>query len=619
MIIRRDFDFMQINLVSPRRIIEWGQRKLKNGELIGEVTKTDTINYRTLKPEMDGLFCEKIFGPIKNWECHCGKNKGIKPQELLICERCAVEVTDSRVRRHRMGYIKLLTPVTHVWFLKGIPSYISLLLNYRIIDTESIVYFNTFINIKKGYDNFSEDVLSNNLSSNIESSVFDDIYKTTFRDQSIKSGGTVIKYLLKNLDLQKELVRNRLALSLWEDGFKISKVFKRIKNQPTDSIEKITRRIRLIENFISTGSEPDWMVLDSIPVLPPGLRPLVELEAGQFASSDLNELYKSVITRNNRLGHLIKMGSPNIVLNNEKRLIQEAIDNLIDNGKRGRKVLDLHNRPLKSLADLIGGKYGRFRQNLLGKRVDYSARSVIIVGPSLKLNQCGLPHEIALTLFQSFIVYELMKTGLATSIRMAKKLIQYGDAIIWEILNNILKQHPILVNRAPTLHRLGIQAFEAILVPGRSIHLHPLVCTAFNADFDGDQMAIYLPLSINAKNEAKTRMLAYNNFLSPSNGEAIIGPTQDMVLGCYYLTANNYHISSLSNQYFSTYSDVILAYSKQKIKIHTPIWVNNNKFELNNETISNEIQLTNFTNEEYIRTTVGRIILNLSILKNLHL
>ena len=611
MTIKQDFDFIQINLVSPKRIKEWGQRQLKNGELIGEVTKTDTINYRTFKPEMDGLFCEKIFGPVKNWECYCGKNKGIKPKELLICERCNVEVTESRVRRHRMGYIKLISPVTHVWYLKGIPSYISLLLNYRLIILEEIVYFNQSITINKSTNKSIEnnfDIESYYLKSeNID-----------FENQSVKSGGSAIKYLLQNLDLEKELIRNRLALSLLENGFEISEIFERTNKQSLQTLEKLTRRIRLIENFISTGSEPNWMVLDLIPVIPPGLRPMVQLEGGRFATSDLNELYKCVITRNNRLGRLVKMLAPDIVLNNEKRLIQEAIDTLIDNGKRGQKILDIHNRPLKSLADIIGGKHGRFRQNLLGKRVDYSARSVIIVGPSLKLNQCGLPHEIALKLFQPFIIHQLMKNGLATNMRVAKKLIQQGDTIIWKILKNILQEHPILLNRAPTLHRLGIQAFEAILIPGRAIHLHPLVCTAFNADFDGDQMAIHLPLSSNAKNEAKIRMLAYNNFLSPANGDPIIVPTQDMVLGCYYLTVNNLSTNFYVNHYFSSYDDAILAYTQEKININTPIWVNNNKFELSQDNFSSEIQTTNFTSEQYIRTTPGRIILNLSILKNLH-
>ena len=612
MTIKQDFDFIQINLVSPKRIKEWGQRQLKNGELIGEVTKTDTINYRTFKPEMDGLFCEKIFGPVKNWECYCGKNKGIKPKELLICERCNVEVTESRVRRHRMGYIKLISPVTHVWYLKGIPSYISLLLNYRLIILEEIVYFNQSITINKPNNKSIE----NNFD--IESYYLKN-ENIDFDNQSVKSGGSAIKYLLQNLDLEKELIRNRLALSLLENGFEISEIFERTNKQSLQTLEKLTRRIRLIENFISTSSEPNWMILNLIPVIPPGLRPMVQLEGGRFATSDLNELYKCVITRNNRLGRLVKMLAPDIVLNNEKRLIQEAIDTLIDNGKRGQKILDIHNRPLKSLADIIGGKHGRFRQNLLGKRVDYSARSVIIVGPSLKLNQCGLPHEIALKLFQPFIIHQLMKNGLATNMRVAKKLIQQGDTIIWKILKSILQEHPILLNRAPTLHRLGIQAFEAVLIPGRAIHLHPLVCTAFNADFDGDQMAIHLPLSSNAKNEAKIRMLAYNNFLSPANGDPIIVPTQDMVLGCYYLTVNNLSTNFYVNHYFSSYDDAILAYTQQKINLNTPIWINNNKFELFQDNFSSEIQTTNFTSEQYIRTTPGRIILNLSILKNLHL
>ena len=610
MTIKNDCDFIQINLVSPQRILEWGQRELRIGEKVGEVTKTDTINYRTLKPEMDGLFCEKIFGPIKNWECHCGKNAGIKPKEVTICERCGVEITHSRVRRHRMGYIKLISPVTHVWFLKGIPSYISLLLNERLILIEEIVYFNESIKIKKIDQKF--------INEKNDENFFMEFLNFASTDQSLKSGGSAIKFLLENVDLQKELVRDRLALNLFENGFKISDVLESSKKK-IRTLEKLTRRIRLIENFLSTGSEPTWMVLDYIPVIPAGLRPLVELEAGCFATSDLNELYKCVITRNNRLDFLFNIGSPTIVLNNEKRLIQEAIDTLIDNGKRGRKILDVNNRPLKSLADLIGGKYGRFRQNLLGKRVDYSARSVIIVGPLLKLNQCALPYEIAVNLFRPFIIYELMKNGLATNMRVAKKLIQQSDLAIWQIIKKILQSYPILLNRAPTLHRLGIQAFEAILTSDRAIQLHPLVCTAFNADFDGDQMAIHLPLSINAKNESKMRMLAFNNFLSSSNGEPIIGPTQDMVIGCYYMTLNNFSLSPFVNQYFSSYNDVLLAYQTQKLTIHTPIWINNTKFELLKDNFSTEIQVTNFTNDQYILTTPGRILLNLSILKNLHL
>jgi DNA-directed RNA polymerase subunit beta' len=472
-----DFDYIKINLASPKCIKKWGERILPNGKIIGEVNKPDTINYRTFKPEMGGLFCERIFGPVKNWECFCGKYKQIKSKEAAICERCGVEITESRIRRHRMGYIELISPTSHVWYLKGIPSYISLILKERLRKLEEIIYF------CKPFDN--------------EEKREEFFYQQNVENQIV--GAEVIKNLLEEIDLNKDLIRNRLTLSLRDNNF-----YKNKEEKYPEPREKLIRRIRLIENFLATRSKPSWMILDIIPVLPPGLRPMVQLEGGRFATSDLNELYRRVITRNNRLGRLISMFAPAIVIHNEKRLLQEAIDTLIDNGKRGRKMLGTNNRPLKSLSDIIEGKEGRFRQNLLGKRVDYSARSVIVVGPSLKLNQCGLPHEIVLELFQPFIIHELIKNGLANNMRLAKKLIENGESVIWKILEKILKDYPVLLNRAPTLHRLGIQAFEAILVPGRAIHLHPLVCTAFNADFDGDQMAIHLPLSENAKLEAKT-------------------------------------------------------------------------------------------------------------------
>jgi len=588
-----DFDYIKVNLASPKCIKKWGKRVLPNGKIIGEVNKPDTINYRTFKPEMGGLFCERIFGPVKNWECFCGKYKQIKSKEVVICERCGVEITESRIRRHRMGYIELISPTTHVWYLKGIPSYISLILKEPLRKLEEIIYFCKPLADEEEKDEF--------------------FYQQNVENQIV--GAEVIKILLEQVDLNKDLILNRLTLSLRDNNF-----YKNKNERYPEPREKLIRRIRLIENFLATRSKPSWMVLDIIPVLPPGLRPMVQLEGGRFATSDLNELYRRVITRNNRLGRLISMFAPAIVIHNEKRLLQEAIDTLIDNGKRGRKMLGTNNRPLKSLSDIIEGKEGRFRQNLLGKRVDYSARSVIVVGPSLKLNQCGLPHEIVLELFQPFIIHELIKNGLANNMRLAKKLIESGESIIWKILEKILKDYPVLLNRAPTLHRLGIQAFEAILVPGRAIHLHPLVCTAFNADFDGDQMAIHLPLSENAKLEAKTRMLASNNFLSAANGDPIISATQDMVLGCYYLTVDN-PLSMLGiNQYFSNFQDVILAYHQKKINLHSPIWVINKIFELENDiNLKINTQTIKGSNNKYIRTTAGRIILNSSIFKNLNL
>jgi DNA-directed RNA polymerase subunit beta' len=456
--IKQDFDYIKINLASPKRIKQWGERILPNGQIVGEVTKPDTINYRTFKPEMEGLFCEKIFGPIKNWECYCGKYKRVKPKEVLICERCGVEVTESRVRRHRMGYIELVSPVTHVWYLKGIPSYLSLLVKYKLKVLEEIIYFNSYLIIN-----------TENKKNNLENDptiYFSEEEILLFENKNKRIGAEAIKSLLENIDLNKEILKNRLALSLGDFGQEFFEKNKNPDNEYRDTREKIIRRIRLIENFLSTGSKPSWMILDAIPVIPPGLRPMVQLDSGRFATSDLNELYRRLITRNNRLARLLKMFAPSIVVHNEKRLLQEAIDTLIDNGKRGRKALGANNRPLKSLSDIIEGKHGRFRQNLLGKRVDYSGRSVIIVGPSLKLNQCGLPHEIALELFQPFIIHQLIRNGLASNMKLAKKLIRNGEKIVWQILETILKKHPILLNRAPTLHRLGIQAFEPILVPG---------------------------------------------------------------------------------------------------------------------------------------------------------
>ena len=618
---RHDFDYIKINLASPKRIKEWGQRILPNGQIVGEVTKPETINYRTFKPEMDGLFCEKTFGPIKNWECYCGKYKRIEPAELLICERCGVEITESRVRRHRMGYIGLVSPVTHIWYLKGIPSYLSLLLKMRLRDLEEIIYFNEYLVLDNGYSENTENNIANNLNFEDYLYVYDDD-NFILEDTRAKIGAEAIRYLLEKIDLKKELKKNRLLLSLIDHKYKVFENEPNKIPQNLETREKIIRRIRLIENFIATGSNPAWMILNVLPVIPPGLRPMVQLEGGRFATSDLNELYRRVITRNNRLARLLKIYAPAIIVHNEKRMLQEAVDALIDNGKRGRKALGANNRPLKSLSDIIEGKHGRFRQNLLGKRVDYSGRSVIIVGPSLKLNQCGLPHEIALELFQPFIIYQLINNGLASNMKLAKKLIQTGEPIIWAMLENVLEGHPILLNRAPTLHRLGIQAFEPILVEGRAIQLHPLVCPAFNADFDGDQMAIHVPLSLEAQSEARMLMLAPNNFLSPATGEAIILPSQDMVLGCYYLTVKNHLNDKFSNHYFVDTRDVILAYEQKKIGLHTNVWVKQeNQIEVENIENQKGIQIiqNKSTQIRYMQTTPGRILVNELINKNLNL
>jgi DNA-directed RNA polymerase subunit beta' len=620
--IKNNFDYIKINLASPKRIRAWGERIIPNGQIIGEVTKPETINYRTFKPEMDGLFCEKIFGPVKNWECYCGKYKRVTPNELLVCERCSVEVTESRVRRHRMGYIDLISPVTHVWYLKGMPSYLSLILRRRLKTIEEIIYFNNYLLLKNSDKNKPIKTITNSIKTNLKYEK--DLSNTNLynykEENQPKIGAEAIKYLLTNIDLKQELIKNRLALSLIDSKHKF--LDQKLESNPTkDTRQKIIKRIRLIENFLATGSNPSWMVLDVIPVIPPGLRPMVQLDGGRFATSDLNELYRRVITRNNRLGRLLRIYAPSIIVHNEKRMLQESIDSLIDNGKRGRKAVGANNRALKSLSDIIEGKHGRFRQNLLGKRVDYSGRSVIIVGPSLKLNQCGLPHEIALELFQPFIIHQLITNGLATNMKLAKKLIQTGEPIIWSILENVLKNHSVLLNRAPTLHRLGIQAFEPILVAGRAIQLHPLVCTAFNADFDGDQMAIHVPLSDQAQNEAKTLILAINNFLSPATGEPIILPSQDMILGCYYLTLDNPNAKKRNNEYFANYSDAILAYEQKKISLHTPIWLRTN--DLQRSTSFSPFgpldqQIDPLRNNKYFRTTVGRIIINTTIFKNLY-
>ena len=619
--LTNDFDYIKINLASPKRILEWSTRILPNGLKVGQVTKPETINYRTFKPEMNGLFCEKIFGPVKNWECYCGKYKRVEPSKLLICERCNVEVTESRVRRYRMGFINLLSPVTHVWYLKGTPSYLSLLLRHKLRILEEIIYFNQYLILNKSDTQILENNIKNNQFFENPFLVSDNI-NPFIENPEPKIGAEAIQNLLKKLNLPKEILKDRLTLSLLDKDFsffnKNNDSYYASKKEKRD---KLIRRIRLVENFLATGSQPSWMILSIIPVIPPGLRPMVQLDGGRFATSDLNELYRRVITRNNRLERLLKIYAPTILIHNEKRMLQEAIDALIDNGKRGRKALGANNRALKSLSDIIEGKHGRFRQNLLGKRVDYSGRSVIVVGPSLKLNQCGLPHEIALELFQPFIIHQLILNGLVSNMKLAKKLIQTGESIIWIILKKILEGHPILLNRAPTLHRLGIQAFEPRLIPGRAIQLHPLVCTAFNADFDGDQMAIHLPLSLDAQSEAKNLILSPNNFLSPATGEPIIIPSQDMVLGCYYLTVDNPTSISFKNNYFTTYDDALLAYEQKKISVHTPIWVKTSEIQNLKEIDYSKFKILkseDLTQTKYFRTTPGRILLNKAISNNLY-
>ena len=548
----QSFDYVKINLASPSRIRSWGERILPNGETIGEVIKPETINYRTLKPEMGGLFCERIFGPVNDWECHCGKYKRVR-YKGITCERCGVEVIESNVRRHRIGFVELASSVTHVWYVKGRPSKIALILNISLKELEQIVYFNSYVIVNPG----SNSKLSyKQLLVETDWQVFD-ATETDISDVEISIGAEAIKTLLSQLDLETESKELRLLIPSAKGADR----------------EKLIKRLRIIDQFIASGSEPSWMVLNIIPVLPPDLRPMVQLDGGRFATSDLNDLYRRVINRNNRLARLQEIMAPELIIRNEKRMLQEAVDALIDNGKRGRAVFGLNNRPLKSLSDIIEGKQGRFRQNLLGKRVDYSGRSVIIVGPELKLNQCGLPREMAVELFQPFVIHRLIFEGLVNNIKAAKNIIQNNETLAWEILEQVMAGHPILLNRAPTLHRLGIQSFEPTLVEGRAIKLHPLVCPAFNADFDGDQMAVHIPLCLEAQSEARMLMLAPNNFLSPATGDPILTPGQDMVLGCYYLTANNPTEQMLTEQYFYSFDDVIIAYKQAILHLHTFVWV----------------------------------------------
>ncbi len=563
------FDYIRISIASPERILKWSY---------GEVTKPETINYRTLKPERDGLFCERIFGPTKDWECFCGKYKRVR-HKGIICERCGVEVTDSKVRRHRMGHIKLAAPVSHIWFLKGIPSYLGLLLDMSLKDLEQVIYFNNYVVIDpadsgfKKYQLLSEEEYEDFIMENEESAL------------KVGIGAEAIKELLGEINMTElvEEIRGELA----QAGGSVQKRAKLIK------------RLRLIESLIASNTEPTWMIMDVLPVTPPDLRPMVQLDGGRFATSDLNDLYRRVINRNNRLLRLLEMGAPEIIVRNEKRMLQEAVDALIDNGRRGRTVVGPNNRPLKSLSNIIEGKQGRFRQNLLGKRVDYSGRSVIVVGPSLHLNQCGLPKEMAIELFKPFVVNKLIERGLVQNIKSAKKKIERSEPVVWDILEEVIDGHPVLLNRAPTLHRLGIQAFEPKLVEGRAIQLHPLVCTAFNADFDGDQMAVHVPLSIEAQTEARMLMLATNNILAPATGKPIITPTQDMVLGMYYLTIlKNHDGNDEVKGYFYSFADAISALEAKVIDLHDKIVVRDEK-------------------GERIETTVGRIIFNETVRKAL--
>ncbi|WP_276808456.1 DNA-directed RNA polymerase subunit beta', partial [Megasphaera stantonii] len=534
-----EFDSMRIGLASPEKILEWSH---------GEVKKPETINYRTLKPERDGLFCERIFGPTKDWECHCGKYKRIR-YKGVVCDRCGVEVTRAKVRRERMGHIKLATPVSHIWYFKGIPSRMGLILDISPRSLEKVLYFASYIVLDPG----DTPLTKQQLLTETEYRQYLDMYGDKFR---VGMGAAAVKELLQGLDLEK--LNKELR-----DELRDSSGQRRVR---------AIRRLEVVEAFRHSGNKPEWMVMDVIPVIPPELRPMVQLDGGRFATSDLNDLYRRVINRNNRLSRLLELGAPDIIVRNEKRMLQEAVDALIDNGRRGRPVTGPGNRPLKSLSDMLKGKQGRFRQNLLGKRVDYSGRSVIVVGPELKMHQCGLPKEMALELFKPFVMKKLVEKGIATNIKNAKKKVERVSPEVWDVLEDVIQEHPVLLNRAPTLHRLGIQAFEPILWEGRAIKLHPLVCTAFNADFDGDQMACHLPLSVEAQAEARTLMLSAHNILAPKDGKPVAVPTQDMVLGAYYLTLVKPGALG-EGKMFSNYDEVMLAYDAKAIDIEAVIKV----------------------------------------------
>lgn len=789
--VEKEFNYIKIKLASPSRILQWSNRRLPNGQFVGEVQKSETINYRSFRPEMGGLFCERIFGPSKNLECACGKYKRVR-YDGLICERCGVELTESRVRRHRMGHINLIYPVTHVWYTNSRPNYMALLLEVeqceKRLDTglfyeypdifelmsrdlpflknstskqiltniqeytnilqhnlsnnnkekkvnfkqkrqilksrinrdyfsisSSKVEFNKHLNGKKKSLKQCLNILQSDPSSTLKiSKIFQEESRKKFaiksgkvnlRDNRIKRiklaslayfiaedevsfyglhwdlqyfrrsrefgftgyplkpypkpqnrrrntpkyllrttpnyliGAVLIKKELERLDINKEILKTRKFITICSKvllkdklTYNCSKWFRKWEYQRIYKLrDQSIKRVRILENLQATGSNPSWMIITILPVIPPALRPMIQLEGGRFATSDLNELYRRIITRNNRLLRLLEIDAPQLIIRNEKRMLQEAVDTLIDNGKRGKIALSANNRPLKSLSDIIKGKHGRFRQNLLGKRVDYSGRSVIVVGPTLKLNQCGLPYEMAIELFQPFIIRELINQGLASNMKIAKNVIQQNVPSIDSVLEKVLSNHPIFLNRAPTLHRLGIQAFEPILVQGRAIKLHPLVCSAFNADFDGDQMAVHIPISFESQAECYMLMLAPYNFLSPANGEPIIMPSQDMVLGCYYLTLNNIKNLLGCNHYFANLEDVISAYYQEKVELHATIWVRYEDTILDSQTLLRTTLLQDNSYLEYyenlqirkdvdskvivqyIQTTPGRVILNYTI------
>ena len=560
-----NFDSLQIKLASTEKILEWSR---------GEVTKPETINYRTLKPEKDGLFCERIFGPMKDWECHCGKYKKIR-YKGVVCDRCGVEVTKASVRRERMGHIDLAAPVSHIWYFKGIPSRMGLILDLSPRTLEKVLYFASYIVLDKG----ETDLQYKQVLSEQEYQEAREKWGSAFR---VGMGAESIQELLQAIDLDKEYEELQAGL----------------KGATGQKRARIVKRLEVVEAFRGSGNKPEWMIMTVIPVIPPDLRPMVQLDGGRFATSDLNDLYRRIINRNNRLRRLLELGAPDIIVRNEKRMLQEAVDALIDNGRRGRPVTGPGNRALKSLSDMLKGKSGRFRQNLLGKRVDYSGRSVIVVGPELKIYQCGLPKEMAIELFKPFVMKELVENGTAHNIKNAKKMVERLQTEVWDVLEDVIKEHPVMLNRAPTLHRLGIQAFEPILVEGKAIKLHPLVCTAYNADFDGDQMAVHLPLSVEAQAECRFLLLSPNNLLKPSDGGPVAVPSQDMVLGIYYLTQERPGVKG-EGKCFKNLNEAILAYENGVITLHSRIKVRVTKSMPNGETLTGNVE-----------STLGRFLFN---------
>jgi DNA-directed RNA polymerase subunit beta' len=566
-----NFDAIKIGLASPERIREWSK---------GEVKKPETINYRTLKPERDGLFCEKIFGPSKDWECHCGKYKKIR-YKGVVCDRCGVEVTKSKVRRERMGHIELAAPVSHIWYFKGIPSRMGLILDLSPRTLEKVLYFASYIVIDAGDTPLQYKQI-------LTEKEYRDAYEKYGNKFRAGMGAESVKEVLSKIELEKESIELRKAL----------------RESSGQKRARIIKRLEVIDAFYKSNNKPEWMIMEVVPVIPPDLRPMVQLDGGRFATSDLNDLYRRVINRNNRLKRLLDLGAPDIIVRNEKRMLQEAVDALIDNGRRGRPVTGPGNRPLKSLSDMLKGKQGRFRQNLLGKRVDYSGRSVIVVGPELKIFQCGLPKEMAIELFKPFVMKKLVGDGLAHNIKSAKKMVERLESDVWDVLEEVIKEHPVMLNRAPTLHRLGIQAFEPVLVEGKAIKLHPLVCTAYNADFDGDQMAVHVPLSVEAQAECRFLLLSPNNLLKPSDGAPVSVPSQDMVLGTYYLTLEKQGVKGEGN-YFKDENEVILAYENKEITLHARIHVRRTLM------VNGELQT------RFVETSAGRIIFNEAIPQDL--